>query len=123
MTTTIMTFIREEFVSLYLEHLLNSAVLERLVLIFLIVIILIITIIIIISIIIIIIIIIMKIIIIIIMMIINVGTRFRAFYLGFHSVCASNALIMLRPEEVPLIIMSLMSLIIMALTIILSECF
>ena len=26
--------------------------------------------------------------------------RFRAFYLGFHSVCASNALIMLRPEEV-----------------------
>merc|ERR1719211_268512 len=45
---------REEFVSLYLEHLLNSAVLER----------------------------------------------FRAFYLGFHSVCASNALIMLRPEEV-----------------------
>ena len=25
---------------------------------------------------------------------------FRAFYLGFHSVCASNALIMLRPEEV-----------------------
>ena len=24
----------------------------------------------------------------------------RAFYLGFHSVCASNALIMLRPEEV-----------------------
>ena len=26
--------------------------------------------------------------------------RFRNFYLGFHSVCASNALIMLRPEEV-----------------------
>ncbi len=24
----------------------------------------------------------------------------RAFYLGFHSVCASNALFMLRPEEV-----------------------
>ena len=25
-----------------------------------------------------------------------VKDRFRAFYLGFHSVCASNALIMLR---------------------------
>ena len=30
----------------------------------------------------------------------SVDERFRAFYLGFHSVCASNALIMLRPEEV-----------------------
>ncbi len=30
----------------------------------------------------------------------NINERFRAFYLGFHSVCASNALIMLRPEEV-----------------------
>lgn len=30
----------------------------------------------------------------------TVAERFRAFYLGFHSVCASNALIMLRPEEV-----------------------
>ena len=30
----------------------------------------------------------------------TVKERFRAFYLGFHSVCASNALIMLRPEEV-----------------------
>jgi hypothetical protein len=45
---------RDEFVGLYLNHILNSAVLGR----------------------------------------------FRAFYLGFHSVCASNALIMLRPEEV-----------------------
>ena len=31
---------------------------------------------------------------------VTVRDRFRAFYLGFHSVCASNALIMLRPEEV-----------------------
>ena len=31
--------------------------------------------------------------------------RFRAFYLGFHSVCASNALIMLRPEEVRMVVM------------------
>ena len=30
----------------------------------------------------------------------TINERFRAFYLGFHSVCASNALIMLRPEEV-----------------------
>ena len=45
---------REEFVRLYLEYILNTAVMDR----------------------------------------------FRAFYLGFHSVCASNALIMLRPEEV-----------------------
>jgi E3 ubiquitin-protein ligase HECTD2 len=30
----------------------------------------------------------------------SIDERFRAFYLGFHSVCASNALIMLRPEEV-----------------------
>ncbi len=30
----------------------------------------------------------------------SIEERFRAFYLGFHSVCASNALIMLRPEEV-----------------------
>ena len=30
----------------------------------------------------------------------TISQRFRAFYLGFHSVCASNALIMLRPEEV-----------------------
>lgn len=30
----------------------------------------------------------------------SISGRFRAFYLGFHSVCASNALIMLRPEEV-----------------------
>ncbi|CAH0391811.1 unnamed protein product [Bemisia tabaci] len=26
--------------------------------------------------------------------------QYRAFYLGFHSVCASNALLLLRPEEV-----------------------
>ena len=26
----------------------------------------------------------------------TINERFRAFYLGFHSVCASNALIMLR---------------------------
>ncbi len=30
----------------------------------------------------------------------SISEKFRAFYLGFHSVCASNALIMLRPEEV-----------------------
>ncbi|KZS07975.1 Uncharacterized protein APZ42_028367 [Daphnia magna] len=30
--------------------------------------------------------------------------KFRAFYLGFHSVCASNALIMLRPEEVEILV-------------------
>ncbi|XP_025415206.1 probable E3 ubiquitin-protein ligase HECTD2 [Sipha flava] len=30
--------------------------------------------------------------------------QFRAFYFGFHSVCASNALIMLRPEEVELLV-------------------
>ncbi|XP_021913778.1 probable E3 ubiquitin-protein ligase HECTD2 isoform X2 [Zootermopsis nevadensis] len=30
--------------------------------------------------------------------------QFRAFYLGFHSVCASNALIMLRPEEVEMLV-------------------
>merc|ERR1712168_109955 len=30
----------------------------------------------------------------------SVYHQFRAFYHGFHSVCASNALIMLRPEEV-----------------------
>jgi len=29
----------------------------------------------------------------------SVKERFRAFYLGFHSVCASNALIMLRYEN------------------------
>ncbi|XP_054168637.1 probable E3 ubiquitin-protein ligase HECTD2 [Oppia nitens] len=29
---------------------------------------------------------------------------FKAFYLGFHSVCASNALIMLRPEEVEVLV-------------------
>ena len=49
---------REEFVELYLDHILNSSVLDR----------------------------------------------FRAFYLGFHSVCASNALIMLRPEEVEILV-------------------
>ncbi|CAL8078252.1 unnamed protein product [Orchesella dallaii] len=30
--------------------------------------------------------------------------QFRAFYLGFHSVTASNALIMLRPEEVEMLV-------------------
>ncbi|CAB0012094.1 unnamed protein product [Nesidiocoris tenuis] len=30
--------------------------------------------------------------------------QFRAFYLGFHSVCASNALIMLRAEEVEMLV-------------------
>ncbi|XP_052132072.1 probable E3 ubiquitin-protein ligase HECTD2 isoform X1 [Frankliniella occidentalis] len=30
--------------------------------------------------------------------------EFRSFYLGFHSVCASNALIMLRPEEVEMLV-------------------
>ncbi|KAI1301904.1 putative E3 ubiquitin-protein ligase HECTD2 [Halotydeus destructor] len=29
---------------------------------------------------------------------------FKAFYLGFHSVCASNALIMLRPQEVEMLV-------------------
>ncbi|CAM1307289.1 HECTD2 (predicted) [Pycnogonum litorale] len=29
---------------------------------------------------------------------------FKAFYLGFHSVCASNALIMFRPEEVEMLV-------------------
>ncbi|XP_074602235.1 putative E3 ubiquitin-protein ligase HECTD2 isoform X3 [Brevipalpus obovatus] len=29
---------------------------------------------------------------------------FEAFYLGFHSVCASNAIIMLRPEEVEILV-------------------
>ncbi|OQR77391.1 putative E3 ubiquitin-protein ligase HECTD2-like [Tropilaelaps mercedesae] len=33
-----------------------------------------------------------------------INQPFRAFYLGFHSVCASNALIMLRPEEVELLV-------------------
>uniref|UniRef100_A0A1I8F3D0 HECT-type E3 ubiquitin transferase n=1 Tax=Macrostomum lignano TaxID=282301 RepID=A0A1I8F3D0_9PLAT len=30
----------------------------------------------------------------------GVYSKFRSFYLGFHQVCASNALILLRPEEV-----------------------
>ena len=30
--------------------------------------------------------------------------QFAAFYHGFHSVCASNALIMLRPEEVEMLV-------------------
>ncbi|GFR86618.1 ubiquitin-protein ligase E3A [Elysia marginata] len=30
----------------------------------------------------------------------SIYSQFQAFYHGFHSVCASNALIMLRPEEV-----------------------
>ncbi|XP_074642378.1 putative E3 ubiquitin-protein ligase HECTD2 [Tubulanus polymorphus] len=30
--------------------------------------------------------------------------QFQAFYHGFHSVCASNALIMLRPEEVEMLV-------------------
>ncbi|XP_034243810.1 probable E3 ubiquitin-protein ligase HECTD2 [Thrips palmi] len=33
-----------------------------------------------------------------------VYNEFRSFYLGFHSVCASNALIMLRPEEVEMLV-------------------
>ncbi|XP_042209377.1 probable E3 ubiquitin-protein ligase HECTD2 [Homarus americanus] len=49
---------REEFVKLYLDWILNTAIYEQ----------------------------------------------FRAFYLGFHTVCASNALIMLRPEEVELLV-------------------
>ncbi|KAK6635852.1 hypothetical protein RUM44_001106 [Polyplax serrata] len=34
----------------------------------------------------------------------SIYEQFRAFYLGFHSVCASNALIMLRPEEVEMLV-------------------
>ncbi|XP_025209187.1 probable E3 ubiquitin-protein ligase HECTD2 [Melanaphis sacchari] len=34
----------------------------------------------------------------------SIYEQFRAFYFGFHSVCASNALIMLRPEEVELLV-------------------
>ncbi|XP_059470269.1 probable E3 ubiquitin-protein ligase HECTD2 [Neocloeon triangulifer] len=34
----------------------------------------------------------------------SIYRQFRAFYLGFHSVCASNALILLRPEEVELLV-------------------
>ncbi|XP_064101455.1 probable E3 ubiquitin-protein ligase HECTD2 [Macrobrachium nipponense] len=49
---------REEFVRLYLDWILNTAIYEK----------------------------------------------FRAFYLGFHTVCASNALIMLRPEEVEMLV-------------------
>lgn len=30
--------------------------------------------------------------------------QFQAFYHGFHSVCASNALIMLRPQEVEMLV-------------------
>ncbi|CAN8000396.1 unnamed protein product, partial [Ixodes hexagonus] len=33
-----------------------------------------------------------------------IAQPFKAFYLGFHSVCASNALIMLRPEEVEMLV-------------------
>ncbi|XP_076066070.1 putative E3 ubiquitin-protein ligase HECTD2 [Oratosquilla oratoria] len=49
---------REDFVNLYLDWILNTAIYEQ----------------------------------------------FRAFYLGFHTVCASNALIMLRPEEVEMLV-------------------
>ncbi|CAG0920600.1 unnamed protein product [Notodromas monacha] len=49
---------REEFVKLYIDFILNTAIYEQ----------------------------------------------FRAFYLGFHSVCASNALIMMRPEEVEIMV-------------------
>ncbi|KAF2355382.1 HECT domain [Trinorchestia longiramus] len=49
---------RQEFVSLYLDWILNTAIYEQ----------------------------------------------FQAFYLGFHTVCASNALIMLRPEEVEMLV-------------------
>ncbi|XP_067657511.1 probable E3 ubiquitin-protein ligase HECTD2 isoform X1 [Haliotis asinina] len=34
----------------------------------------------------------------------SVYPQFQAFYHGFHSVCASNALIMLRPEEVEMLV-------------------
>ncbi|ELU04155.1 hypothetical protein CAPTEDRAFT_93626 [Capitella teleta] len=34
----------------------------------------------------------------------SMRSQFQAFYHGFHSVCASNALIMLRPEEVELLV-------------------
>ncbi|GAB1604382.1 probable E3 ubiquitin-protein ligase HECTD2 [Argonauta hians] len=34
----------------------------------------------------------------------SVYNMFREFYIGFHSVCASNALIMLRPEEVEMLV-------------------
>lgn len=34
----------------------------------------------------------------------SIYSHFQAFYHGFHSVCASNALIMLRPEEVEMLV-------------------
>lgn len=34
----------------------------------------------------------------------SVYEQFAAFYHGFHSVCASNVLIMLRPEEVEMLV-------------------
>ncbi|XP_032229698.2 probable E3 ubiquitin-protein ligase HECTD2 isoform X2 [Nematostella vectensis] len=34
----------------------------------------------------------------------SIYKQFEAFYHGFHSVCASNALIMLRPEEVEMLV-------------------
>ena len=34
----------------------------------------------------------------------SIYQQFAAFYHGFHSVCASNALIMLRPEEVEMLV-------------------
>ena len=34
----------------------------------------------------------------------SIYRQFAAFYHGFHSVCASNALIMLRPEEVEMLV-------------------
>ncbi|XP_013421867.1 probable E3 ubiquitin-protein ligase HECTD2 [Lingula anatina] len=34
----------------------------------------------------------------------SIYSQFQAFYHGFHSVCASNALIMLRPEEVEMLV-------------------
>lgn len=35
----------------------------------------------------------------------SIYLQFQAFYHGFHSVCASNALIMLRPEEVEMLVL------------------
>lgn len=34
----------------------------------------------------------------------SIYQQFKAFYHGFHSVCASNALIMLRPEEIDMLV-------------------
>lgn len=34
----------------------------------------------------------------------NISKQFEAFYYGFHSVCSSNALLLLLPEELEMLI-------------------